>query len=114
MPFLPDAFVETRRRLVRWIPAESLARVVTGMVCFTFAIRHLIVVYTQTYIFRGCIVLRQLYANCMRCCIPVAVVSWYHVEIRDIWLCHMSRWVRYVLRSRVWTEMSRSETLLHI
>src|SRR4051812_34626567 len=26
----------------------------------------------------------------------------------------MSRWVRYVLHTRVWTETSRSETVLHI
>src|ERR1041385_3558816 len=32
--------------------------------CFLFASRHLIGVCTQTYIFRCCIVLRQLYANC--------------------------------------------------
>ena len=49
------------------------------MVCFTFAARHLIVVCTQTCTFRCCIVLRQLYADCMRCCILVSVMLWYHV-----------------------------------
>src|ERR1041385_9259711 len=36
------------------------------------------------------------------------------LEIRGIWLCHMSQWDRYVLRPRVWMETSRSETLSHI
>src|SRR3954467_5770936 len=61
--------VETRRRLVRRIPAEGLDPRGYGIDVFLFASRHLIVVCTQTYIFRCCIVLRQLYADCMRCCI---------------------------------------------
>ena len=81
---------------------------------FLFANRHLIVVCTQTCIFRCCIVLRQLYAWCMRCCILVAVMLWYHVEIRGIWQCHMSRWDRYVLRPRIWIVTSRSGTVPHI
>src|SRR3954467_15570455 len=36
------------------------------------------------------------------------------LEIRGIWLCHMSRWDRYVLRPRVWAETSGSETVPHI
>src|SRR3954462_1451169 len=36
------------------------------------------------------------------------------LEIRGIWLCHMSRWVRYVLRPRVRAETSGSETVPHI
>src|ERR1041385_4923055 len=81
-----------------------------GIGVFLFASRHLIVVCTQTCIFRCCIVLRQLYADCMRCCILVSVM----LEIRGIWLCHMSRWDRYVLRPRIWMETSRSGTVPHI
>src|SRR4051812_20005394 len=33
------------------------------------------------------------------------------LEIRGIWLCHMSRWDRYVLRPRVWVETPRSGTV---
>src|ERR1044071_4376159 len=36
------------------------------------------------------------------------------LEIRGIWLCHMSRWDRYVLRPRVRAETSESETVPHI
>src|ERR1041384_5549719 len=36
------------------------------------------------------------------------------LEIRGIWLCHMSRWDRYVLRPRIWMETSRSGTVSHI
>src|SRR3954469_7543248 len=36
------------------------------------------------------------------------------LEIRGIWLCHMSRWDRYVLRPRVRAEMSGSEKVPHI
>src|SRR4051794_28100135 len=36
------------------------------------------------------------------------------LEIRGIWLCHMSRWDRYVLRPRIWVETSRSGTVPHI
>src|SRR3954465_25852 len=36
------------------------------------------------------------------------------LEIRGIWLCHMSRWDRYVLRPRVRAETSGSETVPHI
>src|ERR1044071_8151082 len=39
-----------------------------GIDVFLFASRHLIVVCTQTCMFRCCIVLRQLYADCIRCC----------------------------------------------
>src|ERR1041385_1540603 len=36
------------------------------------------------------------------------------LEIRGIWLRHMSRWDRYVLRPRIWMETSRSRTVPHI
>src|SRR3954467_1125356 len=36
------------------------------------------------------------------------------LEIRGIWLCHMSRWDRYVLRPRVREETSGSEIVPHI
>src|SRR3954471_13691146 len=36
------------------------------------------------------------------------------LEIRGIWLRHMSRWDRYVLRPRVRPETSGSETVPHI
>src|ERR1041385_5061629 len=36
------------------------------------------------------------------------------LEIRGIWLCHMSRWDRYVLPPRIWMETSRSGTVPHI
>src|ERR1041385_990512 len=36
------------------------------------------------------------------------------LEIRGIWLCHMSRWDRYVLRPWIWMETSRSGTVSHI
>src|SRR3954468_17658138 len=36
------------------------------------------------------------------------------LEVRGIWLCHMSRWDRYVLRPRVRAETSKSETVPHI
>ena len=113
--FLLDAFAKTRRRLARGPRAESLDPCgYVGLVCFTCAIRHLFVVCTQTCIFRWCIVFRQLYADCMRCCMLVSVMLWYHVEIRDMWLRHMPQWDWYVLRPRVWTETSRSETVTHI
>src|SRR4051812_16422469 len=35
-------------------------------------------------------------------------------EIWGIWLCHMSRWDRYVLRPRVRAETSGSEIVPHI
>src|SRR4051812_4718559 len=49
---LLDAFVKTRRRLARGPGAESLDPCDVGSVCFTFAARHLLVVCTQTCIFR--------------------------------------------------------------
>src|SRR3954466_10811183 len=64
---LPDAFAKTRRRLARGSRRRAWTRVYVGLVCFTFAIRHLFVVCTQTCIFRCCIVFRHLYADCMRC-----------------------------------------------
>src|ERR1041385_3029407 len=36
------------------------------------------------------------------------------LEIRGIWLCHMSRWDRYVLRPQIWMETSRSGIVPHI
>src|SRR3954466_1002184 len=71
---LLDAFAKTRRRLARGPRRRAWTRVYVGLVCFTFAIRHLFVVCTQTCIFRCCIVFRHLYATCMRCCILVSVM----------------------------------------
>src|SRR4051812_8071318 len=71
---LLDAFAKTRRRLARGSRRRAWTRVYVGLVCFTFATRHLFVVCTQTCIFRCCIVLRHLYAVCMRCCILVSVM----------------------------------------
>src|SRR4051812_37428125 len=36
------------------------------------------------------------------------------LEIQGIWLCHMSRWDRYVLLSQIWVETLRSGTVPHI
>src|ERR1041385_8506058 len=36
------------------------------------------------------------------------------LKIRGIWLCHMSRWDRYVLRPRIWVETPRSGLVPHI
>src|ERR1041385_1500703 len=36
------------------------------------------------------------------------------LEIRGIWLCHMSRWDRYVLRPWIWVETPRSGIVPHI
>src|SRR3954467_11639641 len=66
---LLDAFAKARRRLARGPRRRAGTRVDVGSVCFTFAARHLIVVCTQTCIFRCCIVFRHLYVDCMRCCI---------------------------------------------
>src|SRR3954465_15669324 len=71
---LQDAFAKTRRRLARGSRRRAWTRVDVGLVCFTFAIGHLLVVCTQTCIFHCCIVFRQLYADCMRCCILVSVM----------------------------------------
>src|SRR3954469_2664728 len=65
---LLDAFAKTRRRLARGPWRRAWTRVYVGMVCFTFAIRHLIVVCIQTCIFRCCIVFKHLYDYCMICC----------------------------------------------
>ena len=67
MILLRDAFAKTRRRLARGPRRRAWTRVNVGLVCFTFATRHLLVVCNQTCIFRCCIVFRKLYANCMRC-----------------------------------------------
>ena len=71
---LLDAFAKTRRRLARGPRRRAWTRVYVGLVYFTFADRHLVVVCTQACIFRCCIVFRQLYADCMRCCILVSVM----------------------------------------
>src|SRR4051812_14726052 len=63
------AFVKTRLRLVRGPRRRAWTPVDMGSVCFTYAIRHLIVVCTQTCTFRCCNVFRHLYPDCMRCCI---------------------------------------------
>src|SRR3954468_19179340 len=56
---LLDALAKTRRRLARGPRRRAWTRVDVGLVCFTFAIRHLFVVCTHTYIFRCCIVFRH-------------------------------------------------------
>ena len=54
--FLLYAFAKTRRRLARGPRRRAWTRVDVGMVCFTFAARHLFVVCTQTCIVRCCII----------------------------------------------------------
>src|SRR4051812_3699379 len=71
---LLDAFVKTRQRLARGPRRRAWNRVDVGLMCFTFADRHLIVVCSQTCIFRCCNVFRHLYADCMRCCILASVM----------------------------------------
>ena len=104
--------VETQRRLVRRIPVEGLDPCGYGIDVLLFATRHLIVVCTQTYIFRCCIVLRKLYADCMRCCILVSVMLWYHVGNPG----HMtSSYVAVgpICASSIWMKTSRSGTVPH-
>src|SRR4051812_37906990 len=64
---LLDSFAKTRRRLVRGPRRRAWTHVYVGLVCFTFAARHLFEVCTQTCTFRYCIVFRHLYADCMSC-----------------------------------------------
>src|SRR3954465_7998795 len=72
--------VETRRRLVRRIPAEGLDPCGYGVDVFLFATRHLIVVCTQTYIFRCCIlfeaVVCPLYEMLYPCICNVVISYW--------------------------------------
>src|ERR1041385_6880974 len=72
--------METRRRLVRRIPAEAWTRVVMGIDVFLFATRHLIVVCTHTCIFRCCIVFEavvcRLYEILYPCICNVVISCW--------------------------------------
>src|SRR4051812_2586780 len=72
--------VETRRRLVRRIPAEGLDPCGYGIDVFLFATRHLIVVCTQTCIFHCCIVFKavvcRLYAMLYPCICNVVLSCW--------------------------------------
>src|SRR3954470_20788367 len=72
--------VETRRRLVRRIPAEGLDPCGYGIVAFLFASRHLLVVCTQTCTFRCCIVFEavvcQLYDMLYPCICNVVISCW--------------------------------------
>src|SRR3954471_8857878 len=75
-----DIHVETRRRLVRRIPAEGLDPCGYVIDVFLFASRHLIVVCTQTYIFRYCIVFEavvcRLYEMLYPCICNVVISCW--------------------------------------
>src|SRR3954470_14831425 len=72
--------VETRRRLVRRIPAEGLDPCGYGIDVFIFASRHLIVVCTQTFIFRYCILFQavvcRLYEMLYPCICNVVISYW--------------------------------------
>src|SRR3954471_9817617 len=72
--------VETRRRLVRRIPAEGLYPCGYGIDAFLFASRHLIGVCTQTCIFRCCIVFEaivcRLYEMLYPCICNVVISCW--------------------------------------
>src|SRR3954463_16449819 len=72
--------VETRRRLVRRIPAEGLDPCGYGVGVFLFATRHLIVVCIQTFIFRCCIVFEaavcRLYEMLYPCICNVVISCW--------------------------------------
>src|SRR4051812_49310513 len=71
---------ETRRRLVRRIPAEGLDPCGYGIDVFLFASRHSIVVCTQTYIFRCCILFEAvvccLYEMLYPCICNVVISCW--------------------------------------
>src|SRR3954464_965678 len=71
---------ETRRRLVRRIPAEGLDPCGYGVDVFLFASRHLIVVCTQTFIFHCCIVFEavvcRLYEMLYPCICNVVISCW--------------------------------------
>src|ERR1041385_3242057 len=72
--------METRRRLVRRIPAEGLDPRGYGTDVFLFASRHLIVVCTQTCIFHCCIVFKEvvcrLYEMFYPCSCNVVILCW--------------------------------------
>src|SRR3954469_10384206 len=72
--------VESRRRLVRRIPAEGLDSCGYGIDVFLFANRHLLVVCTQTCIFRCCIsfeaVVCRLYEMLYPCICNVVISCW--------------------------------------
>src|SRR3954469_14156318 len=85
----------TRRRLVRKIPAEGLDPCGYGIDVFLFASRHLIVVCTQTYIFRCCIlfeaVVCRLYEMLYPCicndlisCWKSGHMAWSYVAVGPI------------------------------
>src|SRR3954470_16174643 len=72
--------VETQRRLVRQIPTEGLDPCGYGVDVFLFANRHLLVVCTQTFIFRCCIVFEaavcRLYEMLYPCICNVVISCW--------------------------------------
>ena len=75
----PTFHVETRRRLVRRIPAEGLDPWGYGIDVFLFVNRHLIVVCTQTFIFRCCILFEAVVCHLYEMLYPVSVMLWYLV-----------------------------------
>src|ERR1041385_7004290 len=83
--------VETRRRLVRRIPAEGLDPCGYGIDAFLFASRHLLVVCTQTYIFRCCIVFMavvcRLYEMLYPCICNVVISCWKSGAYESV-ICH--------------------------
>ena len=76
----PTFHVETRRRLVRRIPAEGLDPCGYGVDVFLFASRHLIVVCTQTFNFRCCILFQaavcRFYEMLNPCICNVVISCW--------------------------------------
>src|SRR3954470_7041634 len=80
MILLLDAFAKTRRRLARGSRRRAWTRVDVGLVCSTFASRHLFVVCTQTCIFRCCIVFKavvcRLYETLYPCICNVVISCW--------------------------------------
>src|ERR1041385_9535354 len=72
--------VETQRRLVRRIPAEGLDPCGYGINVFLFSTRHLIVVCTQTCIFRCYIIFEavvcRLYEMLYPCICNVVISCW--------------------------------------
>src|SRR3954471_23973715 len=72
--------VETRRRLVRRIPAEGLDPCGYGIDDSLFASRHLLVVCTQTCIFRCCIIFEavvcRMYEMLYPCICNVVISCW--------------------------------------
>src|SRR3954468_15889267 len=65
---------EIRRRIVRRIPAEGLDPCGYGIDVFLFASRHLIVVRTQTCIFRCCILFEAVVCRLYEMLYPISVM----------------------------------------